>query len=380
MSAKDTLWAKVDAGRVRPSGAGIPHLRRLPCIHEGAVVRPCKTCGGGESHHVRACGIHGECTRYPTADRAIAVCRSCQDYATAEASSGGNAACAGIPHTPRVALGRLDQKYTWVSTAQLVSDSVTLAGLVPEDAAGIVGVPRSGLLAATVIATHLHLPLFSLEPSGLRAIAGGSRGDTLRRAAGPLVVVDDTVYGGGAMRRARAKLAGRHAVYAAVYVRPEASAAVDFAARLLPSPHLLEWNFANNGPASGRSANPVYGRGVAFDLDGILCHDAESGGPIGTPYLPARQHPIPLIATGRAEATRPQTEAWLTRQGIRFERLEMLPDTVALTADSAAWHKARHYKASGCGFFVESCPTQASLIHYRTGKPVICPRAGKVFQ
>jgi hypothetical protein len=53
---------------------------------------------------------------------------------------------------------------------------------------------------------------------------------------------------------------------------------------------------------------------------------------------------------------------------------------VPLTAENAALHKARHYRGSGCGFFVESCPVQAEIIHRQTGLPVVCPIESKVWQ
>jgi hypothetical protein len=45
-------------------------------------------------------------------------------------------------------------------------------------------------------------------------------------------------------------------------------------------PPILFWNFANS----------IVSQVCAFDLDGVICHDAESGGEPGTPlYLPRRQ-------------------------------------------------------------------------------------------
>lgn len=277
----------------------------------------------------------------------------------------------------------------WVSTADLARDSVRLAAQVPLDAVGVVGLPRSGLIPAAIIATLLHLPLYELSNDGvLTRLGHGSRGRAglYQPPQGPLVVVDDTVYGGYAMRRAREAMArlNRRAVFAAVYTRlnalPKPVAVVDFFARELPSPHLLEWNLANNGPTAGRAANPIYGSGIAFDIDGVVIHDEHSGGRSGTPYLTPRLFPVPLLVTGRAERHRRATEAMLHRLGVRWQRLEMLPDGIPPTLERIADHKARHYKESNCGFFIESDPTQAELIHHASGgKPVICPSAGKVW-
>ena len=265
----------------------------------------------------------------------------------------------------------------WVSTQQLVADAIVLAGKLPRDVTDVVGIPRSGMLPAAVIATHLHLPLWQLTEAGLQRLGHGSRGGSLGSPAGNrFAVVDDTVYGGRAFTRARAAVP--NSVLAAVYVRPEASHVADIFARRLPTPHLLEWNVANNGPMAGLAANPIYRRGIAFDLDGVIVHDAESGGPPGSPYLVPRAHQVKLIATGRRERSRGVTEALLQSLGVRWERLEMLPDHEP--DEAIAEHKATMLLASGCGLFLESDPDQAEAICRQSGRPVICPRAGKVFQ
>jgi orotate phosphoribosyltransferase len=269
-----------------------------------------------------------------------------------------------------------------------VADAIALAGLLPLDCDCVAGIPRSGMLPASVIATHLHLPLYELTESGrLNRLGHGSRGRAMgfgeetRNGDGRLVVVDDTVYSGYAMRTARQNVERlrRRAVFAAVYIRPEITTAVDLFGRMLSSPHLLEWNFANNGPFVGLAVNPIYKGGMAIDLDGVVVHDADSGGPVGTPYLTPRTHPCKLIVTGRPERHRAETEALLRRVRARWERLEMLPDHLPQTIESIAQHKARHFVASGCGFFVESCPVQAELIFRMTGRPTVCPRTGQVW-
>lgn len=297
-----------------------------------------------------------------------------------------------VPNTDRHASRGVDSttpttgRLEWVSNAALARDAVRLAGLVPHDAAGIVGIPRSGLLAATLIATHLHLPLYELTEEGaLNRLGSGSRGRNWgwpAGATGPLVVVDDTTYSGAALGRAKEavrRLGLPSVLFAVVYPRPGVEQP-DLFCRHLPSPHLLEWNVANNAIIRGNPLAPEYQAGIAFDLDGVIVHDAESGGPMGTPYLLPRTVPVPLICTGRKESSRPETEALLARYGAKYNRLVMLPDDVEMTTESVAAHKARYYLESGCGFFLESCPAQAALIFSLSSRPVVCPRADKVFQ
>lgn len=298
-----------------------------------------------------------QCTRSPV-DPKILSCATCADYEA--------------------------PKLRWISTAQLMRDSVRLAAKLPGNVSGIVGVPRSGMLPAAAIATQLHVPLLELAGNEVRPCAThSSRGSMLVRAPGPVVVVDDTIYSGAAMERARQALRGRPALFAAVYVHHAQAHRVNHYGAILPPPHLLEWNFPNHGPYWGSYAPelaPIYRGGVASDLDGVILHDVESGGTPGRPYLIPRAHPCKLIVTGRQERHRGATEQQLRDWGAKWERLEMLPDSEPFTAQVAARHKAHHFGASNCGLFIESCPAQAEEIHRIAGRPVICPILEKVFQ
>ena len=270
----------------------------------------------------------------------------------------------------------------WVATSELVEKASQLAGLLPHDVIGVAGIPRSGMIPASVIATHLHVPLWELDiKEGLKLISSGSRGysfDKVKRE-GRIAVIDDTVFAGTAMKKARELLNSEQVIYAAVYVRPETRHKVDYHAEILPSPHLLEWNVMNNGPFRGMAYDKIYGEGIACDFDGILCHDAESGGRLGSPYLVPRMFSCRLIITGRPERHRPETEKWLRDWGVRWDRLEMLPDNAKNDAQTIAGHKSRYYAASNCGFFMESDPIQAEMIYNLTRKPVICPILKKVW-
>lgn len=345
-----------------------PRAAPAPCRHLGQRLRvlDCEACGGVKGRPVHACAVHGECSpdgRLVSGGKSYTTCAACRV---------GRKGYEPAPAAPR--------NWRWISTARLTRDAVRLAALLPPDVAGVVGVPRSGMLPAGVIATHLHLPLYELTASGPRPVAAGSRGGTLYRQGARLAVCDDTIYGGGAMARARKAMGGRPAVYCAVYVRPEARSSADLCAVELESPHVLEWNVLCNGPAVGLSSDPSWRGGVGLDFDGVIAHDAHSGGAAGAPYLLPRSHAIKLIATGRPESARAETEAWLRRWGVKWRRLEMLPagadpnDAAAIAA-----HKAGHYGPSGLGLFIESDPAQAAAIHAATSLPVACPLAERVW-
>lgn len=272
--------------------------------------------------------------------------------------------------------------FEWVSLRRLVNDSIVLASKLPPNISGVAGIPRSGMIPAATIATLLHVPLYQLTESGkLELMESGSRtrGEDFTKRPGKLVVVDDVVYAGSSMKRARAAVKGKPAIFTAVYVRPESVEMVDLYSRTLNSPFLLEWNLVNNGPFIGAAKNPVFGKGVACDFDGVICHDDDSPGESGTPYLVPRVHPCRLIATGRRESHRAHVEQWLKINGVKWSKLEMLRSDDPGTPQSIATHKARHFLESECGFFIESCPIQAAEIAALAGRPVICPVVEKVF-
>lgn len=366
----------VDNGRKdEPSRVSLPMLSA--CEYLGPILSKCPLNDARKD--VRKCELHDRNT-------SIEVCeKSCKDHPSRRI----------VPVArPAPPAGRIE----WIRTSRMVADALRLVPALPPSLAGVAGIPRSGMIPATVLATHLHLPLFELTDRGrLNRLGHGSRGYGFGFPAAdekaPLLVVDDTLYSGRAMRRTRNLLRHRPSILAVVYARPEAVQAVDLYASALPSPHVLEWNWANNGTLAGNATDPIYGRGIACDFDGILCLDPtvpdsdtpegleryrrwlESARPL---YLP-RCAPVPLILTARLERFRPETEAWLKRWGFRWKRLVMHPaDLPSARGDVAAW-KAREYAASGCGFYAESDPGQAERIWRLSGKPVICPAAGRVW-
>lgn len=272
----------------------------------------------------------------------------------------------------------------WITTAELARDSVRLAELLPPDTARIVGIPRSGMIPASIIAAHLHLPLWELTGGFFRRLASGSRG--FGTVEGQTVVVDDTVYNGSALRKAREEMRGQPARFAAVYCKDDRVGDVDFYVRTFRhSDDLLEWNFFNN--------HWYLLHGVACDFDGVFCYDPTipdyDEGPgleryrewltQARPLHLPRARPVELIVTARLERFRCETEAWLKKWGVSFRRLIMNPADRASQRGDVAAIKAQAYFASSCRWFVESDPRQAERIFEISKKRVICPAIAKIW-
>jgi hypothetical protein len=276
----------------------------------------------------------------------------------------------------------------FVRYADLCRDTLTLVPKLPRDVIGVAGIPRSGMLPAAILATALHVPLYSChKDEGLRAVGAGSREKLLPDGAGTLLVVDDSVFQGTAIRWARQQLVGHRAVFAAVYTRrPKLT---ECHAVELASPHIFEWNIFNNPIVSGSAADKRLRGGIAFDFDGVLCenpippYDPREWLPraIPTPWLP-RGVEIPLVVSFRLERWRAASEAWLAAHGCRVKRLALHQARSERERDAAldvAGHKGAAFRDSPCGVMFESEPQQARVIADVAGKPVIVPRTGEVF-
>lgn len=255
----------------------------------------------------------------------------------------------------------------------------TSAARLPSDIDVVVGIPRSGLLVANLLALHLHVPLADVD-----GFANGRVLDSGRRLAGrsgsPLakaLVVDDSVTSGAQLAAAREKLSGLGVPlsYAVAYAAPEALHLVDFAFEVLPQPRVFEWNVLSSEVLTD----------ACVDIDGVLCRDpTDEENDDGEAYrrfiadVPVRfrpRHRIKHLVTSRLERYRAETEQWLARHGIGYERLWMAPFATAAERRAARAYaalKADVYRETGARLFIESSDGVAGEIAELTGRPVFC--------
>lgn len=244
----------------------------------------------------------------------------------------------------------------------------------------VVGVPRSGMIPASIIATYLQLPLADVVGYTHGIVHGRSgRAETAGRR---ILLVDDSCNKGGAFRRAVALLPkGTRATRLAVYgpYQVERETVCDLWFEIVRGPRIFAWNIMKH------IRLPRWG----FDFDGVLCRDIvkreNDDGPRYKEFLMSAeplflpQRPIGHIVTGRAEKYRAETEAWLARHGVRFESLTMTPFHTKAERMSAMRHaggrggwKAEQARRLGVEMFIESCPKQAGIIAREARIPVWC--------
>lgn len=264
----------------------------------------------------------------------------------------------------------------FVSYERLIKDVVNWSSSLPLDYDVIVGVPRSGMLPASVLALHRNVALADIHTFAHGGtFEGGFRDQHQKRSKA--LVLDDSILSGRSMEAARKKLADVkdwEIDYAAVYSNNGHSNWVR-SFRCLPIPRIFEWNMFHS----------YWAKQACVDIDGVLCRDptvAENDdGPIYLNFLrtvaPRHRATVQLhtLCTGRLEKYRSATVDWLSRHGIVYENLVMHParsKEERMQLRDHAIRKAEHYHRSPCKVFIESSDWQAKEIYKISGKPVIC--------
>lgn len=257
----------------------------------------------------------------------------------------------------------------------------------PHNADLIVGIPRSGMLPATLLSLYLNKPLTDLDSFIKGHIYGaGNRGKTINLTQSDLIiVVDDTISSGRAMKAARLKLSqaiqGIKIIYSAVYAASEGKSCVDIYCELINGPRIFQWNLFHEINLMAKSC---------MDIDGVLCPNPTVDDD-GEKYLDYIINAKPLIiptveintlVTCRLEKYRGATEDWLFRNGVKYRNLIMLD----LPSRDARLKWGRHgeykggvYKQTNCILFIESSKEEAIKICNESGKQVFCVETLEMF-
>lgn len=267
---------------------------------------------------------------------------------------------------------------------------------VPHDVNFVLGVPRSGMLPATILAEWLNVPCVDVDsfcagaaPTGGRRVAFHADSGRARKR---VLVVDDTIFNGGSMAAVREKLrpfAGAYDfIFMAVYLEgPCTNVDVWLAdVRADADPFVLyEWNIYHHTPR-------IMSRCI-YDIDGVLCVDPPDERDEAA-YVRYIQRPVPLfvpsvevgeIVTYRLAAYEHITRRWLADVGVQYKGLTMFPaQTYGARQSSgigpAAFKADIYAQREWARLFVESSDRQAREIYERTGKPVYCVESNKMYE
>lgn len=246
----------------------------------------------------------------------------------------------------------------------------------------IVGVPRSGMLPATLLSTHLQLPLTDVD-GYLEGRANLSHGrllefDPARKLK--VLLVDDTINTGRQMRRYWEQMCKQYPQHdilrMAVYDSNKTKRGdVDFVCERCALPRAFQWNLWKHDRM----------KRWGVDLDGVLCRDpSKAENDRGHNYenfirtAPRRfplSQPVACIITARLERYREQTETWLNQNSIKYGALHMKTRDV-----SHARHKIDIINSlPDLELFIESDARQARAIAENVSIPVWCTDNQRVY-
>ena len=266
-------------------------------------------------------------------------------------------------------------KLNFVSLEDMLMWTHDFTRQVPNRFDVIVGVPRSGLMVASIMAVKFGRPLAT--PDMLKT------GDFWKSQMMPevntiksVLIVDDSVRSGGSMESAKKIvsecLPRTEIVTASIIIEGDATGKVDYWHKIVHSPRMFEWNLLHSKMGM-----------VAMDLDGVLCADGPKGieedeGKYvewirnATPYL-IPSFEVDAIVSNRLEKYRAETENWLKHNGVRYRQL-LLWDL-----RDKSERKGRHGERKAEVllqlkpiYFVESAQWEAEAIWELTKIPTFC--------
>ncbi len=255
---------------------------------------------------------------------------------------------------------------------------------LPDDLDLVVGIPRSGMIAAELVALLANIGLTDLDSYlvGRTYTSGRTKSDGMPSTGSgrrKVLVIDDSINGGTAMTDARERVAAAglddDTIFAAVYGSKPDHPQTDLVFETVPWPRTFQWNFMHH----------KYLSQSCIDIDGVLCHDPtreqNDDGPgyrdflISARPLYRMTRPLGTLVTSRLEKYRPETEAWLAAQRLVYDRLVMLDLPSKAERQRLGAHgtfKGEYYRDDPAILFIESENRQATRIAEISGKPVLC--------
>lgn len=255
---------------------------------------------------------------------------------------------------------------------------------IPHDIDVVVGVPRSGMILANLIACYLNKPLTDVAGviSGRLFEAGWTKNkaDWVRdfSTVKKILIVDDSVNTGTSINQVKERLAlvNVEKIYLTAFVVTNSINMVDLYFSILPHPRMFEWNYMHHSLL----------KKCCVDFDGVLCQDPtpeqnDDGEKYRNFILNAEpklipSQPIGWIVTARLKKYQEETETWLRKYNIQYNNLIMLDLESAEQRRALGLHakfKAQIYsEQKDAVLFIESDPRQAYEIVQLTKKDVFC--------
>jgi len=277
----------------------------------------------------------------------------------------------------------LSGQYSFVSMEDAVLWTCDWIRKLPESFDIIVGIPRSGLIIASIIAVKLGKPLATPEMVYEKNVWMSSHCMPGPSFNSFLLIEDSTVQGltlDKVRNDLRLRFPDAKITCGSLIVTDASFRKVDLFYKRTNGPIAFEWGIMHLRPAPK----------VAMDLDGVLCENCPEGVDSddskydqwvneARPFL-IPGYEIDFVVTNRLEKYRPQTETWLKKHGVKYRALLMwdLPDKKLRTGKHAE-HKVEMVTKARPDILLESSENEALEVWRRTGIPTICIDSMTIF-
>ena len=253
---------------------------------------------------------------------------------------------------------------------------------LPQDVDAVVGIPRSGMLTAAMIAEFRSLPMTDIFSfvSGIETSFINSKGSLSKQfdnnKVKHILLVDDTVGTGDTIKNAvnliKSKFKHMEITTFCVFVEPVSKDMVDIYCEE------MEYQFT---PYSILKRAARY---ACVDMDGVLTEEVppeyDTDDDRYVEFL-RNQRPmfipetkIGAIVTGRLTKYGDVTKEWLDKHGIEYGNLVMLdlPSKSRRNEINVGEFKGYVYSKSNSELFIESNLFEAQTIRRYSNKPVFC--------
>jgi orotate phosphoribosyltransferase-like protein len=253
---------------------------------------------------------------------------------------------------------------------------------LPKDFDIVCAIPRSGLIAGSMIATTLGKPLttpYQLVQGNVWGLHNTQVGKTNYGKETTVLLVDDSIGSGNSMAESATRIKNRFPnikiIWAALVVRNESRDKIDRCHCQHSDNMRLSFEFNLSRLATS------YGK-IACDMDGVICRDYIDPLPEEKyidwiinvdPYIIPKGS-IDSIITNRDEKYRGITEEWLRNHNVEYKNLIMngkAENTLNFKIDSLLKIKPDWYW--------ESDPLLSAGIFRATGIPTLCINTGQLF-
>jgi len=257
---------------------------------------------------------------------------------------------------------KLHNTYEFVTFFDFVLMNFEWAKILPHDVDVVVGIPRLGIVSASIASVYLGKSLATVDQLLTKK---DSKGKSIEFKK--ILLVDDSISTGNTIMQAKNKIETQFSkvdiVLAAPYVSIRNAEAIQY--KWVVGDEMFFESDLSEHPKDN----------IGYDIDGVLCEDPPKDAPdsvLAEFYKNAKpkftpSYNIRLIASGRFEKYRKITEEWLARNGIHYDVLVMR----ANEADSieVKVKAIRMYKPF---MFFESTIIEAKAIFAQTACRVLC--------